>query len=310
VCSSDPSQGYIVNGNRRTAAAKELGIENIECVVLPETATKRDIYTIEHLEQISEDFKEEYHWVNELINYYNGIHDPHINFDIDQMSASFRTKKQDLESKLRMMDYVNEYLVWTGCPGNYNYKKLDYAEQVFIELEKATRNNKFIDETDRREFTNAIFCLIEEPPTKGRLYSHVQDLIKNWQPVYQRLKEEYSNKHNANQTHRNTDQDNKTIIDQILDSENNNQIEIFAIKKDTENKSSKILETIADIKAERKELNEAESVYESVSSALRELQNLIINEQSTKIESTKVKLGQIIKVSQELIEQIDRVSKQ
>lgn len=303
-------QGYVVNGNRRTAAAKSLGIEYIECVVLPETATKKDIYTIEHLEQISEDFKEEYHWVNELNNYYMGIHDPYIKFDIDQMSKSFRTKRQDLESKLRMLDYVNEYLDWVGCPGNYDYKKLDYAEQIFIEIEKATRNKKFKDDIERQEFIKAIFYLIEEPPTKGRLYSHVLDIIKNWDSVYKKLKNDYVIENTNNNSNKNAKSENDSILNQILDTDNNSdEIEIFSVKQNPDKISGKILETIADVKAERKELTEAESVYESTSSALRELQNLVVNDRSIKLDSAKVKLEQIIKISNDLILQINEFEK-
>ena len=67
--------GYIINGNRRTAALKHLGEEYITCVVLPEDATKQEIYELEQEMQLAREFKEPYHWINELKNIKRGATD-------------------------------------------------------------------------------------------------------------------------------------------------------------------------------------------------------------------------------------------
>jgi hypothetical protein len=295
-------EGYIVNGNRRTAALKNIGKEYIDCVVLPEDATKKDIYSLEHLLQISEDFKEDYHWVNELNNFYQGIHDQSLNFDKDQMAKSFRIKKGELESKLRTMDLIDEYLSWKGIPKQYDYEKLDYAEEIFRQLEKATRKIKI--EQDRQELMHAVFVLLESPPQVGRLYSHVTSLIRDWELVYERIQsgiQQYPEDIADGQTKVVTSQENSFLneIEEMV-----NPTEVFFDSNESEEFSKKIMEAVADIKAEKKEVSEAEAVYEGVSSALRDLQGLVIDDSSTKLEATKNKLEQIMKVAKILLDEI------
>ena len=69
---------------------------------------------------------------------------------------------------------------------------------------------------------------------------------------------------------------------------------MFSDANNADEVSTIIMESIADVKAEKKEQSEAEAVYEGVSSALRELQSLSVDESSTKLEATKNKLDQII----------------
>ncbi|MHB8807632.1 MAG: hypothetical protein ACYC59_08630 [Anaerolineaceae bacterium] len=308
-------QGYIVNGNRRTAALKKMDKVYINCVVLPEDATLRDIYTIEHLEQISEDFKEDYHWINELNNFYIGMHDKSLRFSKTEMAKSFRISKPELESKLRMKDLIDEFLEWKGIPGEYYYDKLDKSEEAFRQLEKEIKNIK--DEIERRDFINAVFTLIDKPPTKGRLYSHVRDLIRDWKTVYSRILEkqvkidpshtEVSNIITPNAKapiNKVKHKDGNIITELFKPNQEHSHVEVFSDSKNTDEMSSAILETIADVKAERKEQNEAEAFYESVSSALRELQGLVINTNSIKLDSAEKKLQQIIKISEDLIQKL------
>ena len=60
---------------------------------------------------------------------------------------------------------------------------------------------------------------------------------------------------------------------------------------------------IADIKAENKEKKNAEAVYESVSTALRELQGLAFDDDTSKIDSIINKLKQIISTSERLLQE-------
>ena len=150
-------EGYLVNGNRRVAALKELGTQFINCVVLPEDTTKKDIYSLEHLLQISEDFKEEYHWLNELLNFHQGINDKSLHYTEDQMVKVFKIRKTELETKLRMMGLVEEFLYWKGIPKQYDYDRLDNAEEAFKQLEKGVKGIK--SEFKRQELTHAVFHL-------------------------------------------------------------------------------------------------------------------------------------------------------
>ena len=70
--------------------------------------------------------------------------------------------------------------------------------------------------------------------------------------------------------------------------------------------SAMLVETIADVKAENRERKDAEAVYTAVSTALRELQGLKIEDSTAKITSINNKLGQIIKVSTKLLNEVQK----
>ena len=70
--------GYLVNGNRRTAALRYIETSYVDCVVLPENFNKKEIFDLELDLQLSQDFKEPYHWINELIDIEQGIKDKSI----------------------------------------------------------------------------------------------------------------------------------------------------------------------------------------------------------------------------------------
>lgn len=68
------AEGVLINGNRRTAALRNLYHENqhldaryIRCLVLPEDATAEELVDLEAELQIAKDFKQEYSWVNEAM---------------------------------------------------------------------------------------------------------------------------------------------------------------------------------------------------------------------------------------------------
>lgn len=301
-------EGYIVNGNRRTAALKSLGTEYVNCVILPEDATKKDIYALEQELQIAQDFKEDYHWINELINFGEGINDKNLDFGRDQMAKRLRIRRTDLDAKLRMLDLVEQFLFWKSIPYHYDYEKLDYAEEIFRQLEKATK--KIESEANRQELMNAAFNLIENPPDVGRLYSHITSLIRNWETVYERISSEKKLEDTNTEIESpsvTNQQEDIQILEDILEGEDEQSIPITEIFNDSENseETAKLLmETIADVEAETKEQKEAEAVYKGISTSLRALQCLIVDEGSTKLEASKNKLEEIIKVSIALLDQI------
>ena len=181
--------GYIINGNRRTAALKHLGEEYITCVVLPEDATKQEIYELEQEMQLAREFKEPYHWINELKNIKRGATD--FNLNPEQQAKRLRSTKNDVEAKLRMLDLIDLFLFWKDIQGQHDYEKLNDTEQIFIELEKAQRNQSFKrDPIKYDQLKKAVFGLIENRPSEGRLYGKVSELIKR----FEKIRDEMSNK--------------------------------------------------------------------------------------------------------------------
>ncbi len=295
--------GYLINGNRRTAALKNLGVRYIDCVVLPEDTTPKDIYELEQELQISQDFREDYHWINELKNIRKGLEDKRFNFRETEMATRLRISVQDLRAKRRMLELIDSFLIWKDISGQYDYSKLEETEQIFIQLEKAIR--RYSDPLKMEELKNAAFTLIEEKPTKGRLYGYIMDLIRNFDKVYEKILDERASK---NTQQANPVQESDDVIDAILgDDSQENGAPIFNTYSNAPEMAALLVEKIADVKAENKEQSNNEAVYDAVSSALRELQGLSIDNDTAKQESIKHKLEQIITASQDLMKQLQSI---
>jgi len=293
--------GYLINGNRRTAALKSLSEQYITCVVLPEDTSPKDIYELEQELQISQDFREPYHWINELRNIYKGIEDKRFKYTEAQIAKRLRISEPDLKAKRRMLLLVDAFLIWKDIKGQYDYSKLEDTEQIFIQLEKAIKKYSK-DEKKLEELKNAVFTLIEEKPSKGRLYGHVMDLIKNFDQIYDKFKKTETTKTTPKDAKVIGDKEN--ILDSLLEGEDEETTPIFNDAQNAQEIAASLLETIADIKAENKEKTDSEAVYQAVSDALRDLQGLSIDSDTAKKDSIKNKLEQIINTAQELLEQI------
>ena len=170
--------GYILNGNRRTAALKYTGVTYIKCVVLPEDSTSQELYELEQELQLAKEFKEPYHWINELNNIRKGA--LLYKLSAEQQAKTLRlNNKKDIEIRLRRLDLIDSFLSWKGLNGHYDYEKFDDTEQVFMDLEKALRSQNFKKDIEKQDdLKKAIFGLIENKPKKGRVYDYVGDLIR------------------------------------------------------------------------------------------------------------------------------------
>ncbi len=98
--------GYILNGNRRTAALKHTGVSYIKCVVLPEDSTSQELYELEQELQLAKEFKEPYHWINELNNIRKGV--VMYKLSAEQQAKTLRlNNKKDVEIRLRRLDLID-----------------------------------------------------------------------------------------------------------------------------------------------------------------------------------------------------------
>lgn len=293
--------GYLINGNRRTAALKTLNERYIKCVVLPEDTTPKDIYELEQELQISQDFREPYHWINELRNIKKGLEDKRYQYKENEIADRLRIDIKDLRAKRKMLQLLDAFLIWKGIEGQYDYLKLEDTEQIFIQLEKAQK--KYKDPVKSSELSNAVFTLIEQKPPKGRLYGYVMDLIKNFDQVYARFQENQKVKQQK-QSDKSPETTSDNVLDEILGDDDISSETIFSDAKDAETLASTLVEKIADVKAENKEKTDSEAVYQAVSTALRELQGLTIDNDTSKLDSIKSKLEQIVHTSTVLLDQL------
>jgi len=302
--------GYIINGNRRTAALNKIGAEFVECVVLPSNFQKKEIYDLELELQISQDFKEPYHWVNELMDIEQGINDKTIDEGEKELARRLRVEVPKLKAMLRMKLFVDSFLAWKGKKGEYDYEKLDDAEQDFIELEKETRKSKFIsDPVLLDQAQKAVFVLIDEKPKEGRSYAWIRDLFKHFEKIYENVKKD-SGESDSSATVKPVKKNE--ILDILAGDDAKAQTkDIFtdSSSKAVQEKSILIQRAIKDVKAESMEKKDAEAVYDSVSEALRQLQGLVIYKNTAKLEGVHNKLEEILKISSDLMNQAKKYHK-
>lgn len=294
--------GILVNGNRRTAALKFLKERYIKCVILPEDARPRDIYILEQQLQITQDFREDYHWINELRNIRKGLDDKRLKLTEEEVAENLRLDEGELKEKMFMLELVDSFLLWRKIPNQYDYALLNDANQIFIELEKARRNRTFRNDSVKyNDLKNAIFTLLESKPKSRSVYYYVSNLIKNFDQIRARLIPKPTESGPATNS--------GSTLDQLIDAGKEEVRPILFNNFDSAAENSKLLtETVADVRAENKEKEDAEYVYDSVSNALRQLTGLTIDQETAKVQSVKSKLEEILIISSDLIKQIDTIS--
>ena len=154
--------GYIVDGNRRTAALRKKREEQLEAVVLPPDADVNDLYETELELQMARETKAEYSWIDEAL---------HIRYGIDQLGESteqiakrMRMSKNDVKSMLGRLELVDLYLDWLGHPGAYHRVGGDTTldEQSFLELYLREQRQRFqqLSELHKRAVFEACFAVI------------------------------------------------------------------------------------------------------------------------------------------------------
>ncbi|MDR1700864.1 MAG: hypothetical protein LBR68_06695 [Lachnoclostridium sp.] len=297
--------GYLVNGNRRTAVLKDLNEPYVECVVLPRDATTKDIYALEQQLQISQDFREDYHWINELKNIRRGKDE--LRFTDTELTNNLRLSGiPELKTKLRTLDLIDAFLLWKNIPGEYDYSKLDDTEEIFRQLEKATKKYGK-DAIKREKLQNSVFTLIEHRPAAGRLYGHVMNLIKDFDKVYKKATQDDASVDDTSPSYDTVSNTNSGLLFELVDS--NSAPDIFSDPENAAENAGKLMEAIEDVKAENKERRDTEAVYEGVSTALRELQGLVIDQETAKLGTVINKLNEIIKISTQLLKDSERLRK-
>ena len=160
------SDGVVVNGNRRLCAMRELlaqtkaqysNFENIQCLVLPASATTREILELEIGLQMQPETKLPYEWtalgraVRDLRN--EGLGD-------DKIAKLMNRDANDIGRSASMIDAADLYLAeWLSKPNSYSL--LDGTEQAFKQI--ATRNWGKADEPYLREQTRKFdFFVVEQ----------------------------------------------------------------------------------------------------------------------------------------------------
>lgn len=158
--------GFIVDGNRRTAALRKQGTtENLTAVVLPPDATASEVYETELELQMARQTKAEYNWIDEALHIDWGVRE--LGEPIHAIAQRMNQKDRDVEERLGRLALVDLYLDWLGAPGKYHRVSADRssaAEQAFIELHQRESRIQHRSLTDlhKRTIRHSCFTIIDQ----------------------------------------------------------------------------------------------------------------------------------------------------
>lgn len=179
------STGVVVNGNRRLSAMRELGIEYVDCMVLPADATADEIVDIEANLQAKPETKLEYDWIGDaqLINRL-----VHMGRSTKDVSERLNRTKADIENSLQALVEADIYLKdWADAPGEYSRVR-DDAGQLFKDLPKLVAGKDQALQQGSRAIAWSLFENRDKLP--GRVYAFNVAIGKLAVDVLERLSEE------------------------------------------------------------------------------------------------------------------------
>jgi hypothetical protein len=185
--------GFIVNGNRRVCAMRELLDEdrkkfdrfaNIDIVILP-PSSEQDIDWLEGKEQIHKDITADYSWVTTAVMYRTRMQEH--NQDIEYVASLYEVRKSEISEMLDMLNHAETYLKDRGKEGQYS--AVVGAEYAFRQLRK--NRAKLTNESKREIYDRLAYSLIDKPEG-DRAYKSVADASKYFDRILGEIKTEFN----------------------------------------------------------------------------------------------------------------------
>jgi hypothetical protein len=179
------STGVVINGNRRLAAMRELGVDYVDCMVLPADATADEIVDIEANLQAKPETKLDYDWIGDaqLINRLI-----HMGRTPKEVADRLNRGENDIKNTLQALVEADIYLKdWATAPGEYSRVR-DDAGQLFKDLPKLVAGK----DQALQQGSRAIAWSLFENRDKfgGRIYAFNAAIGKLAADVLERLSEE------------------------------------------------------------------------------------------------------------------------
>jgi len=175
--------GFIVDGNRRTAALRVQQVaENLTAVVLPAEAEASDVFETELALQMERQTKAEYNWVDQALHVAMGVKTLYRRKPrpeaIHAVAQRLNEPDKEIESILARLTLVDVYLEWLGEPAKYHRipaDKQSASEQAFVELatREARQQFKALPELQRRAARHACFTVISQ----GGGYMNIRKIV-------------------------------------------------------------------------------------------------------------------------------------
>lgn len=163
------ASGVMVNGNRRLAAMRELGVQHLDVMVLPADASADEIVDIEASLQGRPETKLDYDWIGDgqLINRLVGM-----GRTTKEVGDQLHRGKKDIENARAALIEADLYLKeWAKAEGEYG-RISDDAEQLFKDLPKRLENK----DAALAQASRVIAWTLYDNRAKvaGRIYSYNQ----------------------------------------------------------------------------------------------------------------------------------------
>jgi len=244
----------------------------------------------------------------------------HIRYGIETLgekegnvARKMRISSTELKQKRRRLSLVDLYLDWLGKTGQYHLVEGD--EQAFTELEKYTKNIK--DMEKEKTVRNEAFSLIKFPPEEGRLYDHLRRLFKHFDAVQKKFKngskpssEEKSEPIGDDKNQK--DDIAKDPLEAIAEINNGTEKDsrwtssFDQVDKAKEN-IQKLIEAIQDAEAESRDKDDKNATFKTVKEVQRWIQGITIDSTTLQRDAIRMSLQEIIKISNELVQIIDKL---
>jgi uncharacterized protein YukE len=307
--------GFVVDGNRRTAALRDEGeTENLIAVVLPKDATASEVYETELELQMARQTKAKYNWIDEALHVYWGVHD--LGEPIHAIAQRMNQKDKEIEEMLGRLTLVDLYLEWLGAPTKYHRVSADgsgAAEQSFIELyqRESRAQHRNLPELQRRAIRHACFSAIEQ----GGGYMDVRRIADSVRTrpaeVVRRVREALPEDLRARleqpvETPATTSTGN-LLLDQLAEADEDDAtpagaelLNVVDEPADAPVVAPIIMQVAEDLADEARETAQQLDALRKVERALRSLNDVEIDEQTQSTEEIARALGQVIERAEQL----------
>lgn len=316
--------GFIVDGNRRTAALRKEGeAENLTAVVLPRDALASEVYETELELQMARQTKAEYNWIDEALHIDWGVRE--LQEPVHAIAQRMNQKDKEIEQLLGRLALVDLYLEWLGAPGKYHRVSPDRSstgEQAFIELHQreSRAQHRNLAELQKRAIRHSCFTVIDQ----GGGYMdirHVADSLRaRPAEVVRRVKQELppelaerlEEPYQADATP--AQNSGSALLDQLADAETEETApagaELLNIVEQPSEAAvvAPIITMVAEeLAQETREREQHLDALKKVERALRVLNDVDIDDDTERVDDIARTLGELIARAEQLASQIESV---
>lgn len=318
--------GYIVDGNRRTAALRDEGhTENLSAVVLPVDSTASEVYETELELQMARQTKAEYNWIDEALHVDWGVRE--LGEPIDAIARRMNQKDKDIQDLLGRLTLVDLYLEWLRAPGKYHRVSADRssaAEQAFLELFQRESRAQFrsLTELHKRTIRHACFTVIDQGGGYMDIRRVADSIRSRPTEVVRRVKQELPPKlgerldqpYSASETVGSGVRGGTSLIDELADIENNDDapagaelLHVVDEPADARIVAPVITRVAEELAEEIRERDQHLDAVRKIERALRLLQDVELTDETRRVPDIARGLEQIMRESDRLAAAVERL---